>query len=117
MDEFEARQWLEQELDVPRETFARLDAFIELLRRENEVQNLVSRASLDHIWVRHIVDSAQLLRFAPKDAATWLDLGTGAGFPGLIIAALHPDLGALEHLQAADRDRAHLYTRSGCLAP
>ena len=90
MDELEARQWLEQELDVPRETFARLDAFIELLRRENEVQNLVSRASLDHIWVRHIVDSAQLLRFAPEDVATWLDLGTGAGFPGLIIAALHP---------------------------
>lgn len=90
MDELEARQWLERELNVSRETFARLDAFIELLRRENENQNLVSRASLDHIWVRHIVDSAQLLRFAAEDAATWLDLGTGAGFPGLIVAALHP---------------------------
>lgn len=76
-------------LDVPRETMARLEAFIERLRAENEHQNLVSRASLDRIWSRHILDSVQLLRFAPQQAETWLDLGSGAGFPGLIIAMLH----------------------------
>ena len=76
-------------LDVPRETLQRLDAFAALLREENARQNLVSRASLDQLWVRHIYDSAQLLRFAPAGAETWLDLGTGAGFPGLIVAALH----------------------------
>lgn len=88
MDEADARAWTERECDVPRETMARLDAFTELLRRENESTNLVSRASLDQIWCRHIADSAQLLRFAPA-GASWVDLGTGAGFPGLIVAALH----------------------------
>jgi 16S rRNA (guanine527-N7)-methyltransferase len=67
---------------------ARLDAFADLLRTENERQNLVSRGTLDQLWVRHIADSVQLLRFAPP-GASWVDLGTGAGFPGLIVAALH----------------------------
>ena len=86
MDEASART----ALDVPRETLDRLDAFVALLRDENERQNLVSRASLDHVWRRHIMDSAQLLRFAPAGAATWLDLGTGAWFPGLVVACLFP---------------------------
>ena len=89
MNEAEARIWVEREYDVPRETMARLDSFAALLREENERQNLVSRTSLDHLWVRHIADSAQLLRFAPSPTASWVDLGTGAGFPGLIVAALH----------------------------
>jgi 16S rRNA (guanine527-N7)-methyltransferase len=89
MDEADARAWVEREYDVSRETMERIDGFAALLREENERQNLVSRASLDHLWLRHIADSAQLLRFAPSPAATWIDLGTGAGFPGLIVAALH----------------------------
>jgi 16S rRNA (guanine527-N7)-methyltransferase len=89
MDEAGARGWIERSFDVPRETMARLDAFAALLREENKRQNLVSRASLDRLWARHIADSAQLLRFAPAPDASWVDLGTGAGFPGLIVAALH----------------------------
>ncbi|TFI59542.1 16S rRNA (guanine(527)-N(7))-methyltransferase RsmG [Sphingomonas parva] len=77
-------------LDVPRETQARLEAFIRFLTEENARQNLVSRASLEQVWARHIYDSAQLLRFVPADTSRWLDLGTGAGFPGLIVAALFP---------------------------
>jgi len=77
-------------LDVPRETLARLDSFAALLRQESKHQNLVSCGSLDQLWARHIYDSAQLLRFAPPAARTWLDLGTGAGFPGLIVGLLHP---------------------------
>jgi 16S rRNA (guanine527-N7)-methyltransferase len=88
MDEAQARDWVERESDVPRETMERLDAFVALLREENERQNLVSRTSLDHVWARHIADSVQLLRFAPSEAP-WLDLGTGAGFPGLVVALLH----------------------------
>lgn len=87
MDEAAARAWVEREYDVPRGTMARLDAFAALLREENERQNLVSRASLDHLWLRHIADSAQLARFAPP-TASWVDLGTGAGFPGLVVAAM-----------------------------
>ena len=88
MDEKGARAWVEREFDVSRETMAKLDAFADLLRTENERQNLVSRGTLDRLWLRHIADSAQLLRFAPA-GASWVDLGTGAGFPGLIVAALH----------------------------
>ncbi len=89
MTEGEAKAWIEGELHVPRETIARLEAFADLLRHENERQNLVSRGTLDRIWERHFLDSAQLTRFAPSNSATWLDLGTGAGFPGLIVAAIH----------------------------
>jgi 16S rRNA (guanine527-N7)-methyltransferase len=89
MDEAEARAWVERKFDVPRETMARLDGFASLLSEENERQNLVSKASLGKLWARHIADSAQLLAFAPSAGASWVDLGTGAGFPGLIVATLH----------------------------
>lgn len=90
MNEGEARQWLVDHWGVSRETLGRLQDFINLLKDENERQNLVSRTSLEHVWERHIVDSAQLLRLAPDHTDTqWLDLGTGAGFPGLIVALLH----------------------------
>ena len=89
MDEAVARTWVERTFDVSRETMERFDGFVSFLREENDRQNLVSRATLDSVWARHIVDSAQLLRFAPSPAATWIDLGSGAGFPGLVVAALH----------------------------
>jgi 16S rRNA (guanine527-N7)-methyltransferase len=85
MDDTEAKE----RLDVPRETIERLEAFAALLRAENERQNLVSKASLETIWERHILDSAQLVRFAPVKARSWLDLGTGAGFPGLMVPLFH----------------------------
>jgi 16S rRNA (guanine527-N7)-methyltransferase len=78
-----------ERLDVPRETIERLETFAELLRTENVRQNLVSKSSIDAVWERHILDSAQLIRFAPKDAKSWLDLGTGAGFPGLMVPLFH----------------------------
>ena len=76
-------------LDVPRETMERLEDYAALLEQENLRQNLVSKGSLGALWSRHIFDSAQLLRFSPAPAAKWLDLGSGAGFPGLIVAAMH----------------------------
>lgn len=89
MGESAARRWIADHIDVPRETFERIEGFLAFLRVENEVQNLVSRATLDEVWQRHVLDSAQLLSFAPE-AKSWIDLGTGAGFPGLVVAALHP---------------------------
>jgi 16S rRNA (guanine527-N7)-methyltransferase len=77
-------------LDVPHETLEALDAFVSLLAVENARQNLVSRASLEQVWNRHILDSAQLVALAPATARSWIDLGSGAGFPGLVAAALHP---------------------------
>lgn len=70
----------------------RLDRLTEMLRAENEQQNLVAAGTLCEMWHRHIADSAQLLAFVPRETeGPWLDLGTGAGFPGLVIAVLRPD--------------------------
>jgi 16S rRNA (guanine527-N7)-methyltransferase len=90
MTELEARNWLARNLNVSRETQSRLEMFAAFLRREAESQNLIAASTLDHIWGRHITDSAQLLQFVPDDGSKkdWLDLGSGAGFPGLIIAIL-----------------------------
>ena len=88
MDEEAARAWLATTLDVSRETSERLGTYLELLNEENRRQNLVAAATLPHVWSRHVVDSAQLLLHAPPGVRTWLDLGSGAGFPGLVIAML-----------------------------
>jgi 16S rRNA (guanine527-N7)-methyltransferase len=89
MNEKQARAWLTEILGVPRETMELLGGFAQSLLEENERQNLISRGTMDQMWVRHILDSAQLLLFRPHPNATWVDLGSGAGFPGLIVAALH----------------------------
>ncbi len=69
----------------------RLDRLVHMLAAENERQNLIARDSIPHIWQRHIADSAQLLAHVPRETTgIWLDLGTGAGFPGLVIAAMRP---------------------------
>jgi len=88
MTEEEARAWLQSNHNVSRETWDKLELFVALLKDEMVRQNLVSRLSADHMWSRHIVDSAQLLRFAPQANSTWLDLGTGAGFPGMVVAIM-----------------------------
>jgi 16S rRNA (guanine527-N7)-methyltransferase len=80
----------QQALDVPRETLQAIRRFADLLTAENARQNLVSAASLCHLWERHILDSAQLLEHVPPSAASWLDIGSGAGFPGLITATIFP---------------------------
>lgn len=68
-----------------------LERFAVRLAEANQLQNLVSRSSLEAIWVRHIADSAQLLDHVSRGTSTWLDLGTGAGFPGLVLAIMRPD--------------------------
>ena len=72
--------------------FGRLEAFVAQLKRANEKQNLISKPTLELIWQRHIADSAQVLRYVSRETSPLLDLGTGAGFPGLILAIMRPDL-------------------------
>lgn len=71
---------------VSRETAGRLAAFVALLERWNRSINLVSPASLAEVWVRHVADSLQLLDLAPPGAESWIDLGSGGGFPSLPVA-------------------------------
>jgi 16S rRNA (guanine527-N7)-methyltransferase len=73
---------------VSRETFDRLNAYAALLRSESEHQNLVSTATLESLWNRHVLDSAQLARFEPHAGASWIDIGSGAGLPGVVLACL-----------------------------
>ena len=73
---------------VSRETFAKLAEFAELLKDESARQNLVSSATLVTLWDRHIIDSAQLVRFEPHAGSTWIDIGSGAGLPGIVVACL-----------------------------
>ncbi len=90
--EDQAREWLRALPECDEAAWVRLETLIAMLVEENRQQNLVSAASLDQVWLRHIVDSAQLLPYVPRETSTpWLDLGTGAGFPGLVIAALRPE--------------------------
>jgi 16S rRNA (guanine527-N7)-methyltransferase len=74
-------------LNVSRETFGRLTSYVDLLRNAAAQQNLIAPSTLETVWERHILDSAQLLRFAPK-SGSWADIGSGAGLPGIVIAIL-----------------------------
>lgn len=89
MTEEEARSWLHARFYVSRETQERLEAFVVFLALEAKSQNLISASTFDHVWDRHIVDSAQLLTLVSTERqGSWLDLGSGAGFPGLVVAIL-----------------------------
>ena len=76
---------------VSRETLSRLKAYIGLLTDWNARHNLVSKTSLEEVWKRHVWDSAQLAPLIPEKAKTLADLGSGAGFPGLVLALLLND--------------------------
>jgi 16S rRNA (guanine527-N7)-methyltransferase len=89
MTEEEARRWVVDRFGVPRETL--LTCLVEAVLSESSRQNLISPNSAGAIWARHIVDSAQLLEFAGERAGSWLDVGTGAGFPGLVVACLREE--------------------------
>jgi 16S rRNA (guanine527-N7)-methyltransferase len=82
----------ELRVDVSRETRDQLEAYVHTLGRWQKTINLIGRGTLEEIWVRHVLDSAQLLPLVPKAARRLVDLGSGGGFPGLVLAALRPEL-------------------------
>jgi 16S rRNA (guanine527-N7)-methyltransferase len=88
MTEDEAKVWLTRELNVSRETIERLNAFSTMVIEASATQNLISASTIPVMWQRHIVDSAQLLLHTQSRNGIWIDLGTGAGFPGIVIALL-----------------------------
>ena len=74
--------------DVSRETLDRLRTYAALLEKWNPAINLVSKSTLPALWSRHMADSAQLFALCPLDATVWVDLGSGGGFPGLVVGIL-----------------------------
>ncbi|EYD74151.1 rRNA small subunit methyltransferase, glucose inhibited division protein GidB [Rubellimicrobium mesophilum DSM 19309] len=81
-------------LDVSKATLDLLEAFEALARRWTEKINLVAPSTVPDLWTRHIADSAQLWPLAPQATKTWADLGSGGGFPGLVVAILAAEAGA-----------------------
>ena len=79
-------------VNVSRETLARLDVVSGVLLKWQKAINLVGNATSNDLWVRHFLDSAQILPLLPPETRSVADLGTGAGFPGLVLAACRPDL-------------------------
>jgi 16S rRNA (guanine527-N7)-methyltransferase len=88
---------------VSRETGDRLAAYVDLLARWRKTTNLIAESTFPSVWTRHIADSAQLLALAPG-ARRWVDMGSGAGFPGLVIAIQLADVpGAIVHCIESDQ--------------
>jgi 16S rRNA (guanine527-N7)-methyltransferase len=91
---------------VSRETESRLDRYLDLLGQWQIKTNLVAPSTLPHLWTRHVADSLQLLKLAPA-AKTWVDLGSGGGFPGIVLAcALAETAGAKVHLVERNSKKA-----------
>jgi len=91
---------------VSRETEARLDRYVELLREWQAKTNLVAPSTIPTLWTRNIADSLQLLTLAPS-AKAWMDLGSGGGFPGVVLAcALAETPGAIVHLVERNAKKA-----------
>src|SRR5665811_332406 len=91
---------------ISRETEARLDRYVDLLLEWQAKTNLVAPSTLPHLWTRHISDSLQLLTLAPA-ARIWADLGSGGGFPGVVLAcALAETPGAMVHLVERNAKKA-----------
>lgn len=115
------RESLARDLDVPRETLARLDLYEALLRRWQDAVNLVGRDTLADVWRRHFLDSGQLLRHLPESYDALYDIGSGAGFPGLVLAILGAhDVTLIESDQrkcAFLREAARLTDTGVCIVP
>jgi 16S rRNA (guanine527-N7)-methyltransferase len=91
---------------VSRETLARLETYVELLLRWQQTTNLISPATIPHIWTRHVADSLQLVDLVP-DGTTWVDLGSGGGFPGIPVACVLAEKpGAKVHLVESNGKKA-----------
>lgn len=91
MTEFPLPEWL----NVSRETHERLIAYCHQIQKWNKTINLVSRSSVDQIWQRHLLDSAQIHRFGAVDGL-WLDIGSGGGLPGIVMSILGADVVLVE---------------------
>ena len=91
--------------DVSRETLAKLMAYQALLGKWQQSVNLVGPNTLAHFWQRNAADSAQILRYAPLGAKTWLDLGSGGGLPGLVLAIMLAEKTPTARLSMVESDR------------
>ncbi|WP_397541619.1 16S rRNA (guanine(527)-N(7))-methyltransferase RsmG [Roseovarius salis] len=95
----------EGRLDVSRETIERLETYATLLRKWSPRINLVAKSTLDDLWTRHIIDSAQVFALAPRPVRHWADLGSGGGFPGIVVAILAAEAGHQTKVTLVENDQ------------
>jgi len=88
MSESHVKTILSEQLNVSRETIDDLDTLVGLLKKWNKTINLVGNATIADVWRRHVLDSAQIWQLRPNKLKVWVDLGSGGGFPGLVLAIL-----------------------------
>ena len=88
--EAEARSWIGATFAPNERQWAQLERFAAMLVEENARQNLIAASTVSTLWVRHIADSAQLLALDDAGEGLWIDLGSGPGLPGLVVAILSP---------------------------
>ena len=102
-------------LNVSRETFLRLKEYEKLLFKWNAKINLVSRSTLDNFWNRHVLDSAQFLSSVGEKAGKWVDLGSGGGLPGLVVAILSVEIEPVNNLFLVEADvRKAVFLKTVC---
>lgn len=93
------------QLNVSRETSERLKLLADLLTKWNPRINLVSKASLSDLWTRHILDSAQVFQMAVLPIKRWVDIGSGGGFPGLVVALMAAEKKSPEKITLIESDQ------------
>lgn len=102
-------------IDVSRETLDRLKGFVALVEKWNPAINLVAKSTLPDIWQRHVADSVQIWQHAPADARAWLDLGSGSGFPGIVLAILAKEHSPKARFTLVESDqRKATFLRTAC---
>lgn len=79
-------------IKISDEVFSKIETYNDLLLKWNKAINLVSPKTIDQAWHRHFIDSAQLSKIIPSNVRTYADLGCGGGFPGLVLAMMHPEI-------------------------
>lgn len=94
-----------EKLNVSRETSDRLEILSALLIKWNPKINLVSKSTIENLWTRHIADSAQLFTLRSETVGHWVDIGSGAGFPGLVVAILAAEKGNIGNLTMIESDQ------------
>ncbi|MGO4684284.1 16S rRNA (guanine(527)-N(7))-methyltransferase RsmG [Hyphomicrobium sp. 2TAF46] len=105
----------QRRFEVSDEIREKLETYAALLKRWQKTINLVAPSTLDEIWHRHFADSAQLWRYRPENTQestqTWLDLGSGAGFPGLVLAIMASETGGTRHILVESDSRKAAFMR------
>ena len=109
------REQFAERFGVPRETMERLDVYVSLLQKWSRAINLLGSTETDYLWERHLSDCGQLAQMMPGGTKSWLDLGSGAGLPGLVVAIMSEasDAGIRFDLLDSDQRKAAFLREAG----